>query len=108
MSGSSEPPPTAIRGARPRTPATQRRSHQILLVAHAPFRFPDRWAVLAFAQRTSPSDTSVLSASQQDFGNLLNPLPALAVLQFHQFRARPAEMIGDEGYLLVEQLEGVA
>lgn len=43
-----------------------------------------------------------------DCGDLLDPPPALGVLQREDFLAGPVEVVGDEGYLLVQRLEGVA
>ena len=40
--------------------------------------------------------------------DLLDPPPALGVLQGEDFLAGPVEVIRDEGYLLVQRLEGVA
>jgi len=55
--------------------------------------------------------TSSRLASAQpgvDLGNLLDPAPAVAMLQIHDLVERPMEMIGDVGYLLVEAFQGVA
>jgi hypothetical protein len=43
-----------------------------------------------------------------DGRNLLDPTPPLGVLQVEERVRRPVEVVGDEGYLLVELLEGVA
>jgi len=43
-----------------------------------------------------------------DLGNLLDPTPAVAMLQIHDLVERPMEMVGNVGYLLVEALQGVA
>src|SRR5438067_1900324 len=42
-----------------------------------------------------------------DLGDLGAPAPALRVLQRHQLLARPVEVVGDEGHLLVELVDGV-
>jgi hypothetical protein len=51
---------------------------------------------------------SCLVDSLIDCRNLGYPQPSFLVLQIHHFRMRPVEVIGDEGYLLAELLEGVA
>jgi hypothetical protein len=38
----------------------------------------------------------------------LNPSPPVRVLEVEHGLRRPVKVIGDEGYLLVERLEGVA
>jgi hypothetical protein len=43
-----------------------------------------------------------------DRRNLGHPSPPLAVLHSHDFRAIPVKVICDEGYLLVQLIEGVA
>jgi hypothetical protein len=43
-----------------------------------------------------------------DRRDLPDPLPALGVLHGDDLRLRPVEVVGDEGYLLVELVEGVA
>jgi len=43
-----------------------------------------------------------------DGADLLGPVAAIAVLQLEDVRERPVEVVGDEGYLLVELFEGVA
>jgi hypothetical protein len=43
-----------------------------------------------------------------DAGYLLHPPPTLAMFQVENLVRRPVEVIGDEGYLLVQRLEGVA
>jgi hypothetical protein len=46
--------------------------------------------------------------SPDDRGDLLKPSATFVVLHVHQFRVRPMEVMGDNGYLLAEQVEGVA
>ena len=41
-------------------------------------------------------------------GNLLHPAAALPMLQIQNVVWRPVEVIGHEGYLLVQRLQGVA
>ena len=43
-----------------------------------------------------------------DRRNLGDPTSPLAMLHIHDFRAAPVKVIGDEGYLLVQLIEGVA
>ncbi len=43
-----------------------------------------------------------------DFADLFDPLAALGMLQLEHRAPRPVEVIGDEGYLLAEPVEGVA
>jgi len=43
-----------------------------------------------------------------DAGDLGDPAATLSVLHAHDLRARPVEVIGDEGYLLMQLIEGVA
>jgi hypothetical protein len=57
-------------------------------------------------QIAGSSDVAVQSFI--DRRNLLRPTPALGVFQVQDRFVRPVEVIGDEGYLLVERLEGVA
>jgi hypothetical protein len=43
-----------------------------------------------------------------DRRNLLYPTPPLSVLQVEHVALRPVKVIGDEGYLLIQRIEGVA
>jgi hypothetical protein len=43
-----------------------------------------------------------------DGGDLRHPASAVLVLEVHDGVEGPVEMVGDEGYLLVQQIEGVA
>lgn len=43
-----------------------------------------------------------------DGGNLVYPAATFAVLQIQNGFRRPVKVIGDKGYLLIEQLKGVA
>jgi hypothetical protein len=43
-----------------------------------------------------------------DLRDLLDPAPAFTVFELHQLLVGPMKVIGDEGYLLVEPVEGVA
>jgi hypothetical protein len=43
-----------------------------------------------------------------DGRDLINPAPTVGVLQVEDRLGRPVKVIGDEGYLLVQRLEGVA
>ena len=43
-----------------------------------------------------------------DRADLLDEAATVAVLQLHDLFQRPVEVVGDEGYLLVELFEGVA
>ena len=43
-----------------------------------------------------------------DLADLAHPLAALGVLQVEHRVTRPVEVVGDEGYLLAEAVEGVA
>jgi len=43
-----------------------------------------------------------------DLRNLGDPSLPLAMLHIHDFRAAPVKVICDEGYLLVQPIEGVA
>ena len=51
---------------------------------------------------------SCLGSSAVDGRDLCHPAPPIRVLQRHDLGVRPVKVIGDEGYLLVELLEGVA
>jgi hypothetical protein len=46
-----------------------------------------------------------LSVDRRNFGD---PPPPFVVLHIHDFRAAPVKVIRDEGYLLVQPIEGVA
>jgi hypothetical protein len=41
-------------------------------------------------------------------GYFRHPAPAIRVLEVHDDVEGPVEMVGDEGYLLVQRFEGVA
>jgi hypothetical protein len=43
-----------------------------------------------------------------DSADFFHPLPSLGVFQFEYGAPRPVEVIGDEGYLLAEPVQGVA
>jgi hypothetical protein len=43
-----------------------------------------------------------------DCRDLFHPTPSIFMLQCHYFPMRPVKVIGDEGYLLDQLLEGVA
>jgi hypothetical protein len=43
-----------------------------------------------------------------DSRDLFDPTPAVGVFQIHHGLGRPMKVIGDEGYLLVQRLEGIA
>jgi len=43
-----------------------------------------------------------------DGGDLLDPAAAVGVLEREHRFGRPVEVIGDEGYLLVQRIKGVA
>jgi hypothetical protein len=43
-----------------------------------------------------------------DGGDFCYPAPAVGMLEVHDVVEGPVEMEGDEGYLLVQHLEGVA
>lgn len=43
-----------------------------------------------------------------DSADLFHPLPALGMLQLEHCAPRPVEVVGDEGYLLAEPVQGVA
>jgi hypothetical protein len=43
-----------------------------------------------------------------DDRDLFHPVTPLAVFQIEKRFGRPMEVIGDEGYLLVQRLEGIA
>ena len=40
--------------------------------------------------------------------NFLHPLPPVAVFQVHHLIMRPVKVVSDEGYLLLQLVEGVA
>lgn len=66
----------------------------ILLLLHSAAR-----SSLALGRRVDPL---------VDRCDLLNPIPAVAVLHGQDLLHGPVEVIGDIGYLLLELLEGVA
>jgi hypothetical protein len=43
-----------------------------------------------------------------NFANLFDPLTTFRMLQLEHGAPRPVEVVGDEGYLLAEPVEGVA
>ena len=43
-----------------------------------------------------------------DGADVLDPAPTISVLQLQDLAKGPMEVVGEEGYLLVEPLEGVA
>ena len=49
-----------------------------------------------------------LAQTSVDAADLLDPAAPIVVLQLQNLRERPMEVVGDEGYLLLELLEGVA
>jgi len=58
--------------------------------------------------RTSGSLLRSLVNPPVERGNFLHPAPPFSVLQVEDRIRRPMEVIGHEGYLLVQLLEGVA
>jgi hypothetical protein len=43
-----------------------------------------------------------------DSGNFLNPTAPISVFHLHDLGMRPVKVVGDEGYLPIELIEGVA
>lgn len=64
------------------------------------------------AQRASRSHARralcLLTEALVDAADLFNPAAAVAVLELQDLFERPVEVVGDEGYLLVELRQGVA
>ena len=55
-----------------------------------------------------PTPARLVAHALMNRRDLLDPAPALGVLQVEDFLAGPVEVISDEGYLLLQRLEGVA
>ena len=66
------------------------------------------YPILARAACSLRSLCSLAIEALIDRRDLLHPTAPLGMLQGHDLIVRPVEVIGDEGYLLVERLEGVA
>src|SRR5690349_19128840 len=59
-------------------------------------------------RRARRTDLNFFAQPPVDGADLFDPPAPVAVLELHDFGERPVEVVGDEGYLLVELFEGVA
>ena len=66
------------------------------------------YAIPARAARFLRRVCSLAIEALIDSGDLLHPTAPFSMLQGHDLIVWPVEVIGDEGYLLVECFEGVA